>query len=74
MVIVHGDNIPEKAAQHPLLELIHLRTGLLPLCRQTLGSERHRYAFALPNKFWTDPMTVGGKDGHRSGKRDESRE
>ena len=27
--------------------------------RQTLGSERHRYEFACPDEFGTDPMAFG---------------
>ena len=34
--------------------------GLLALCRWTLGSERHRYAIAWPDKLETDPMAYGG--------------
>ena len=34
--------------QHPLLELPY---GLLALCRRTLGSGRHRYALAPPDKL-----------------------
>ena len=34
--------------------------GLLALCRRTLGSERHRYAIAWPDKLGTDPMAYGG--------------
>ena len=33
--------------------------GLLALCRRTLGSERHRYAIARPDKLGTDPMAYG---------------
>ena len=36
--------------------------GLLALCRRALGSERHRYAFARPDKLGTDPMANGGWD------------
>ena len=43
--------------QHPLLEL---PWGLLALCRQTLGSERYRYAMTWPYKLGTVPMAVGG--------------
>ena len=46
---------------HPLLEL---RRALLALCRRTLGSERHRYAIAWPDKLGNDPMAVDGIDGH----------
>ena len=42
--------------QHPLLEL---PWGLLALCQRTLGSERHRYATAWPDKLGTDPMVCG---------------
>ena len=42
--------------QHPLLEL---PWGLLALCQRTLGSERHRYAIAWPDKLGTDPMVCG---------------
>ena len=34
--------------------------GLLTLCRQTLGSERHRYTIAWPDKLGTDPIAHGG--------------
>ena len=37
-----------------------LPSGLLALCRRTLGSERHRYAIAWPDKLGTDPMAYGG--------------
>ena len=47
--LVHGD--PQR--QHPLHELPR---GLLSLCRRTLGSERHRYAVAWPDKLGTDPI------------------
>ena len=43
--------------QHPLLEL---PLGLLALCRWTLGSERHRYVIAWPDKLGTNPTAVGG--------------
>ena len=33
---------------------------LMVLCRQTLGSERHRYEIAWPDKLGTDPMAYGG--------------
>ena len=33
---------------------------LLALRRRTLGSERHRYAIAWPDKLRTDPMAYGG--------------
>ena len=41
--------------QNPLLELPR---RLLALRRQTLGSERHRYATALPDKLGTDPVAA----------------
>ena len=34
--------------------------GLLALYRRTLGSERHRYAIAWPDKLGTYPMAYGG--------------
>ena len=30
------------------------------MCRRTLGSERHRYAIARPDKLGTDPMASSG--------------
>ena len=33
---------------------------LLPLCRRTLGSERHLYAIAWPGELGTDLMAYGG--------------
>ena len=48
--------------------------GLPALCRRTLGSERHRYAVAWPDKLGTDPMAYGGFiNGRRRGTREESR-
>ena len=32
----------------------------MALCRRTLGSERHRYAIARPDKLGTDSIAVGG--------------
>ena len=34
--------------------------GVLALCRRTLGSERHRYGIAQPDKLGTDPMVYRG--------------
>ena len=45
--------MPENAA--PVSEL-------LALCRRALGSKRHRYAIARPDKLETDPMVDGGKN------------
>ena len=44
-----------------------LNPSLLALCRKTLGSERHRYAIAQPDKLGTGPM-----NGRRRGIREES--
>ena len=44
--------------QHPLLEL-PWGLNLLALCQRTLGSERHRYTVAWPDKLGTDPMVCG---------------
>ena len=38
-----------------------VRKGSLAPCRRTLGSERHRYAIAWPEKLGTDPMAYSGK-------------
>ena len=54
IIIVHGD------AKAALVTRTTLRT-ILALCQRTLGSERHRYAIACPDKLWTDPMVCGGK-------------
>ena len=48
--LVHGD-LPR---QHPFGTT--LRFILLALHRRSLGSERHRYAIAWPDKLGTDPM------------------
>ena len=42
----------------------------MALCRPILGSERHRYAFAWPDKLGTSPMAHHGSNGNRSGKRE----
>ena len=50
----HGDLICQGSTRS------ELPWGLLALCRRTLGSERHRYAIAWPDKLGTDPMAYGG--------------
>ena len=63
--MVHGD-LPR---QHPFGATLRF----LALCRRTLGSERHRYAIARPDKLGTDPMAYGGFiNGRRRGTREES--
>ena len=51
-------------SQHPFVVTgtnYTLRTTL-PLCRRTLGSERHRYTIAWPHKLGTDSMAYGGSN------------
>ena len=35
-------------------------SGLLLPCRRTLGSERHQYAVACPDRLGSDPIAYGG--------------
>ena len=59
---VHPRKSPTNLARSPLLvgPRMELPWGPLAVCRQTLGSERHRYAIAGLDELGTDPMADGG--------------